>query len=246
MAKIDIHSHDYIDLKTSGSILRKILDYLKSNIVIGDNLLDVEVIVDKMILELNAIPSFKGYDGFPSSVCVSINETVVHGIPYDYTIKHGDLVSIDLGINYKGFFTDGAITLNFSDSSIDKNLCRETLNALNNAISIIKPGIKTGDIGYIISETAKKAGLKVIHDLSGHGTGLAVHEKPTIFNFGKNNCGVEIQQGDVLAIEPMFSLKSEGIITTSDGWAVKTKYHDKSAHFEHTVYVDKNKGIILT
>ncbi len=246
MARIDINSDNFQNLKKSGYILREILNNLEKNISQGNNLLDIEAIVDKNIIDFNAKSSCKNYDGFPASVCISVNETIVHGIPYDYVIKNGDLVSIDLGIDYKGMFTDSAITLNFSDLSDDKKLCRETKKALANAISIIKPGIKTGDIGYIISKTAEKAKLKVIHDLTGHGTGLAVHEKPTIYNFGEINRGTEIQFGDVLAIEPMFSLKSEGIISNKNGWSIKTKNGDKSAHFEHTIYVGKKEAIILT
>ncbi|KKP89232.1 MAG: Methionine aminopeptidase [Berkelbacteria bacterium GW2011_GWA2_35_9] len=245
MANIKIDSQAYNDLKISGKILRNILENLKKSVKIGTNLLEIENFVDKTICEQYATASFKGYDGFPSSVCLSVNDTIVHGIPFDYCIKSGDLVSIDLGIIYNDMFTDGAITLNFSQDNQDKILCQATQKALNNAIKIIKPGVKTGDIGNIIAQTAEQAKLKVIQDLSGHGTGKAVHEKPTIYNFGVKNHGIEIKSGDVLAIEPMFSLKSEKIINKNK-WSIKTKNNDKSAHFEHTVIVTQNGVEIIT
>ncbi|PJB51397.1 type I methionyl aminopeptidase [Candidatus Berkelbacteria bacterium CG_4_9_14_3_um_filter_33_5] len=246
MANINTDLQAYRDLKTSGKILRNILNNLKVSVKIGTNLLEIEKIVNENITKQHAIASFKDYDGFPSSVCLSVNETIVHGIPYNYSIKSGDLVSIDLGIIYNNMFTDGAITLNFSRDIKDKILCQVTQKALSNAIKIIKPGIKTGDLGNIIAQRAESANVKVIHDLTGHGTGSAVHEKPTIYNFGIKKHGVEIKAGDILAIEPMFAFKSEKIAKNKNKWSIKTINNDKSAHFEHTVFVTQKGAEIIT
>ncbi len=239
-------------LKESGKILSSILKALKSKALIGVNLLELEDLAKKMSKEFDAKPSFFGYqpDGaekpYPAALCLSLNEVVVHGVPKNYRLKSGDVLKIDMGVIYEGMYTDSAVTVGIGElSSVAKKLMNSTKKALDDAIKIIKIGRHIGDIGYVVEKRAKKDGFKVIKNLTGHGVGYAVHEEPTILNFGRKNTGPEIRDGMVIAVEPMFSVSSEQIVQNRDE-SYSSADGSLTAQFEHTIAVTKNKIIVLT
>ena len=206
----------------------------------------------KFIKEAGAEPAFLGYrpDGanrpYGATICASINDAIVHGFPGDYKLKNGDILKIDCGVKYQGFYSDSAITIGIGNISKEAEfLIRTTKNALEEAINIAIIGNHLGDIGFTINKIVKKAGFKIVKGLTGHGIGLKLHEDPIIYNFGKKRQGLELKAGMVLAIEPMVSIGSDNIIQKPDeSWATADK--SLSAHFEHTVAVMKNRAEILT
>lgn len=197
-------------------------------------------------------PSFKNYgpkkNPFPAGLCTSVNSVVVHGIPSKSVIlKNGDIIGLDIGMEYKGFFTDTAITVPVGEiNSQAQKLIEVTKKCLDLALKIIKEGVKTGDIGYIIQKNAEDEGFSVVRDLVGHGVGYAVHEDPSIPCYGKKGQGIALKENMVLAIEPMICEGEYFLTYESDGWTISTKDHSLSAHFEHTIAVTKTGCKILT
>ena len=241
-------------LKQSGQILARVLALLESEIRPGAKASDLDALAEQEIKKAGALPSFKNYREknerpYPSSICVSINDEVVHGIPGDKVFNDGDIVSIDLGVNYKGFFTDGAVTiLCGSDDSDGRSnrlisVCRE---ALNIAIKECKSGARTGDIGHAVEKFIQESGFRVFRELVGHGVGRAVHEPPQVPNWGSPGTGEVLKEGMVLAFEPMISEGGAKIILDKDGWTYRTSDGSRSAHFEHTVIVKKGGCEVLT
>lgn len=216
---------------------------------------DLDDLAAKLITEMGDASSYLGYtpEGadrpFPASICVSVNEEIVHGIPNENPkiLNQGDIVSIDLGINHKGFFTDAAITVPVGKVDPESlRLLEETRKALYAGIHAIKPGGHIGDIGYAISAHAKKAKLKLADGLSGHGVGRHVHEDPYVPNWGKRGDGEELVPGLVIAIEPMLNLGTANIVLMKDGYTYRTADKKRSAHFEHTVLITDRGYEILT
>ncbi|MBI5306534.1 type I methionyl aminopeptidase [Candidatus Wolfebacteria bacterium] len=250
---IKIYSQKEIEkIAASGKILASILKELKKEAKIGTNLKDLDNLALKLSRRLGAEPAFFGYkpDGaknsYQASICASLNNVVVHGLPVDYKLRNGDVLKIDFGIKHQDFYSDAAITLAIGSVSKEANfLIKAAREALKNAIDIIKPGIFLGDIGWIIEKTAKKFKVNVIKNLTGHGIGKNLHEEPTIYNFGEKGSGALLKSGMVLAIEPMFAIGAGEIIQKKDeSWA--TADGSLSAHFEHTVAVMENGSLVLT
>jgi methionyl aminopeptidase len=239
-------------LKESGKILSKILNELKNLSKEGANLLYLNDYAKNAAKKAGAVPSFFGYspDGasspYPASICASLNDVVVHGVPFDYNLKSGDVFSVDMGINYKGFYTDAAFTVGIGKiSSTASKLIKSTRKSLEEAVKEAKNGKFLGDIGYAIERRAKIDGFKVIKSLTGHGVGYEVHEDPIIFNFGEKNTGIKLKPGMVLAIEPMFGVSSGDIVQNRDE-SYSTRDGGLSAHFEHTIAITEKGAIVLT
>jgi len=200
------------------------------------------------ILELGGRPAFKNYNGFPYALCASVNEVVVHGYPSDYVLKEGDIIGLDLGVVYKGYYSDSAVTLAIGKVSYEaKRLLMVTKKALKRGIKKAKIGNTVGDIGNTIQRYVEEQGYGIIRDLCGHGIGKNLHEDPQILNFGSRGSGEKLQEGMVICIEPMLTMSGEWRIKKApDGYGFATKDNSLSAHFEHTIAITKNGPIILT
>lgn len=237
----------------SGKILKDSLNEVVDSIAPGISTLDLDRIAERAILKRGGLPSFKGYSSgshppFPASLCVSVNNEVVHGIPKaDKILKNGDVVSLDLGVNFEGMHTDMAVTVGLGEiTSEAKRLIDTTKKCLENAIKTVRVGAHIGDIGFIVSETAEAEGYGIIRDLVGHGVGSEAHLEPQIPNFGKKGTGVEIEEGMALAIEPMVTMGHFGVRTQADGWTIETTDGSLSAHFEHTIVLINGKPVVVT
>jgi len=218
-------------IRKGGKILAKILKQVSKEVKIGITTKHLDRVAEDLIFSYGAKPSFKGYNGFPASLCVSINEEIVHGVPSDRIIKNNDIVGIDLGIRYAGYCTDMAMSVIAGKADKkNKKLVGVTKEALALGIEQLKPGNHLRDIGAAIQKHAEKNGFNVVRELVGHGVGKNVHEDPQVLNYAEGAKGIELKQGMVLALEPMY----------------KTRDNSLSAHFEHTATVGKNGGIILT
>lgn len=199
------------------------------------------------ILSQGASPSFLNYDGFPASICTSVNEEVVHGIPSDRVLQDGDIISIDIGACYKGYHGDSAWTYPVGTIDDDKKyLLEHTEEALFEGLSAIKPGNRIGDVSYAIEQSALKHKLGVVKELVGHGVGKHLHETPDVPNYGNKNKGMILRSGMTIAVEPMLNLKTADIYLLDDDWTIVTADNSPSAHFEHTVVVTKDGYEILT
>ena len=234
-------------LKVAGNIVYKTHQYLKDYIKPGITTKELDKLAEEFIKQNDAYPSFKGYEGFPGSICTSINEQVVHGIPGNIKLKEGDIISIDIGACYKGYHGDSAWTYAVGKIDDDKKyLMEHTEKALFEGLSAIKDGARVGDIGYAVESYAKKHNLGVVKELVGHGVGTSIHEDPDVPNFGEEHTGPKLKKGMVIAVEPMLNLGSPDIVMLEDGWTIETNDYSPSAHFEHTVVVTDDGYEILT
>ncbi len=241
-------------LKKSGRILAETLNLVASKVEPGVSAYELDQLAERTIKGSGATPSFKNYKArpedspFPSSLCVSINDEIVHGIPKKTKIlKKGDIVSLDLGVEYRGMFTDAAITVPVG--VVDKkllNLIEVTRLSLENALKVVKAGNFIGNVGHAIESTAKYYGFQVVRELVGHGVGAGVHEEPEIPCYGIPGTGPMLKEGMVLAIEPMVNMGKGKIVFDRDGWTVRTQDGSHSAHFEHTIVVTKTGCEIIT
>ena len=244
---------DINKLREGGKIIASVLREAASRALPGVKTIELDMLAEKIIREAGGRPSFKNYKTpddkipYPASLCVSINEEVVHGVPGERVLKDGDIVSLDLGMEYKGFYTDIAVTVSVGEASEQaKKLIETTKKTLNLGIMAVKNGAFTGDIGYAIQSFAEKNGFNVIRKLVGHGLGRKAHESPEVPNFGLKRKGEILREGEVIAIEPMITAGRHDIYLDKDLWTWKTKDGSLSAHFEHTVIVTKNGTEIIT
>lgn len=199
------------------------------------------------IQDLGGIPSFKGYNGFPYSLCISVNDAVVHGMPSAYTLKDGDIISVDAGVKFKGYHSDSAYTHPVGNVSVKTlHLLDITKQSLYLAIDKAVVGNRIGDIANSVQQFVEKEGFSVVRELVGHGIGQNLHEAPEVPNFGKKGQGLKLQTGLVIAIEPMVNEGLKNIVQEDDGWTIRTRDRKPSAHFEHTIVVRKDKAEILT
>lgn len=214
----------------------------------GITSLEVDQAAEEVILDSGAIPGFKGYGGFPATLCISYNDIVVHGIPGDYEFKEGDIVSIDCGAVSEGYFGDAAYTFAIGEVGEEVvQLLKVTRESLYRGIGQAVAGNRIGDIGYAIQEfTEKQFGYSVVRDLVGHGVGQNLHEPPQIPNYGKRGRGQKLKEGLVIAIEPMINLGVKDVFQANDGWTIRTRDGAPSAHFEHTVAVQRGDAQILS
>lgn len=251
---IKLKSKEEIEiLKEGGQKLAGILNELKKEVRPGITTLDLEKIAVDLIAESGGEGAFFRYKPagatkpFPANLCVSLNEEIVHGIPGETEIMPGDVVSLDLGIKYKGLITDHAITIAVEPVSPRvKKLLEVTEEALKRGIAAAQPGFRTGDIGEAIEKYVKKEGFGIVRDLAGHGVGYSVHEDPSVPNYGKAGEGEELLPGTVIAIEPMITMGSEDIDVLPDDWTIITADGSLSAHFEHTIVVTEDGPEIIT
>ena len=203
-------------------------------------------IAHNFIINNNCNPSFLNYEGYPASICISINDEVVHGIPSMRKLKEGDIVSVDIGVEYKGYHSDSANTYIVGSTSKEiENLVENTKKSLYEGLSVIKDGVKISDIGSKIEKFAKENNLGVILELVGHGVGASIHEDPDVPNYYTND-KTKLRSGMVIAVEPMLNLGSRHVYMEEDGWTIKTEDGQPSAHFEHTVLVTDDGYVILT
>ncbi len=241
------------DFRKSGKILATALFEVANYVKPGVTTMTLDEIAERSLRRQGAQPSFKNYKTgdaprFPASLCVSINDELVHGIPNEKRfIKDGDIISLDLGANYHGTFTDMAVTIPVGKiSSNDKKLIDVTKNVLMEAIKYVKPGITTGDLGNFIDSYVKKQKLLVIRDFVGHGIGLQPHDEPQLPNFGQPGRGPILEVGMTIAIEPMVTSDDIEIKIAKDGWTVRMVRGQHSAHFEHTILITKSGAELIT
>lgn len=232
----------------AGQIVAKVLRYLQEIITPGISTLDLDKEAESLIHKLGGKPSFKGYGGYPKNICVSINEQVIHGIPKrSVKIKEGDIVSIDVGVEYSGYHADSAITIAVGRVSVEaERLLKVGREALDIGISYAKPGNHLSDISHAIESYVLANNMSVVKSFVGHGIGRKLHEEPQIPNFGPPGQGPILEPGFALAIEPMVNLGTEEVLILEDGWTVITKDGKLSCHFEHTVIVQDGEPLIAT
>lgn len=234
-------------LRVAGEITGSTHNYLKPFIKPGITTKELDKLAEDYIRSRGATPSFKGYDGFPGTICASINEEVVHGIPSNRKLKEGDIISIDIGACYKGYHGDSAWTYPVGKISKEKeHLLKHTEKSLFEGLSVIKDHIHVGDVGYAVSKYAEEHNLSVVRELVGHGVGTDVHEEPDVPNYGKQGTGPVLKEGMVIAVEPMLNLGTREIFILDDDWTIVTGDEKPSAHFEHTVLITKDGYEILT
>ncbi len=241
-------------LRQSGKILAQTLNLVASKVAPGVSAFELDKLAEDSIRKAGGSPAFKNYrshksdPAYPASLCVSVNDEVVHGIPTKSKIlQEGDIVGLDLGVNYKGLFTDAAITVPVGRiSKKNSELIACAKRCLKLALEQVKPGATTGDLGFAMETCAKLAGFQVVRELVGHGVGLSVHEDPEIPCFGKKGTGTKLIEGMVLAIEPMVNEGGYEVAFAQDRWTVLTLDGSRSAHFEHTILVTENGFEILT
>ena len=234
-------------LKEAGHIVYLTHQYLRPYIKAGIKTKELDSLAEKFIRSKGATPSFKGYEGFPSTLCISINDEVVHGFPGERVLQDGDIISIDIGACYKGYHGDSAWTYTVGEVSDDaKYLLEHTEKALYEGIKQAKVGNRIGDISYAVEKYAKEHNLGVVKELVGHGVGTSVHEAPDVPNYGTKGTGPKIRDGMVIAIEPMLTLGSPDIYVEDNDWTVVTVDSSLSAHFEHTIAITNEGVIILT
>lgn len=234
-------------IKEGAQILGKAHAAVAAEVKPGVNTAALDKIAESFIRDHGGVPSFKGYNGFKNSLCISPNEQVVHGIPGKYELKEGDIVSIDCGVFYKGFHSDSAYT--YGVGQIDEKLealLDHTKKSLYLGIEQAVAGKRTGDIGFAIQSYVESKGYSVVRELVGHGVGKHLHEEPEVPNYGKRGKGQQLKKGMVLAVEPMINLGKRNVVQESDGWTIRTADKLPSAHFEHTIVVLEGKAEILT
>lgn len=234
-------------LRQSSLLVGKTLAEVAKHIQPGVTTLELDAIAEAFIRDHQAVPGFKGYGGFPNSLCTSVNEQVVHGIPNDKPLQDGDIVSIDCGVLKNDFYGDSAYTFAVGEVAPEiKELLRVTKESLEKAIEVSIEGQRIGDIGYAVQSHAEAHGYGVVRELVGHGLGHELHEAPEVPNYGRRGRGIKLQQGMVLAIEPMINLGVKEVRQLSDGWTIVTSDGLPSAHFEHDVAVMKGKAEVLS
>lgn len=235
-------------MKKAGEITRDALNYVKTLIKPGVSTLYLDKSVEKYIIDRGGIPSFLNYDGFPNSICASVNDMVVHGIPSDEIIlKEGDIISVDVGVIYKGYNGDAARTFPVGKISSEKQrLINVTEECFFEGIKNLKVGERLGKLSHAIQKHAEKNGYSVVRELVGHGIGRKMHEPPNVPNYGKESDGPVVTKNSCIAIEPMINMGKKEIRMLSDGWGIVTKDGLPSAHYENTVLITENGVEILT
>jgi methionyl aminopeptidase len=207
----------------------------------------LDKVAEEFIRDHGGVPSFKGYNGFPSSLCISVNEVVVHGFPSEYELKDGDIISVDCGVFHQGFHSDSAYTYPIGEVPPSVlALLRATRDSLYLGIEQATFGNRVGDIGHAIQKFVEAKGYTVVRELVGHGLGRKLHEAPEVPNYGKKGSGPLLKQGMVIAIEPMINLGTRNIVQEKDGWTIRTADRKPSAHYEHTIAIFEDRTEVLT
>lgn len=245
---ITIKSEREIELmREAGKMVSMTHQYLKNFIKPGITTKELDRLAEEYIRKMGGVPTCKGYEGFPATLCTSVNDTVVHGIPDNYKLKDGDIITIDMVIGYKGYQGDAAWTYVVGEISDDKKyLMEHTEKALYEGVKQVKPGNRIGDISNAVEEYANKHHLGVVKELCGHGIGREMHEDPEVPNYGTKGTGPKLREGMVICIEPMLNLGTADIYMLDDEWTIKTDDGKPAAHYEHTILVTKDGYEILT
>lgn len=234
-------------MAASGAVLAECLDLLEAAVAPGVTTRELDQMAEEFIRSRDGVPSFKGYHGFPGSICPSVNEEVVHAIPGPHALAEGDIISIDCGVTLDGWVSDSARTIAVGEvSQVATDLMDATRRSLAAGISQARPGNRTGDIGAAVQDVVERAGFNVVRTLVGHGVGRSMHEEPQVPNFGRPGTGVRLAEGVVIAIEPMVTEGDPEVVLGGDGWVVATKDMGLAAHFEHTVAITASGPRILT
>lgn len=234
-------------MRAAGQLVGSVLRELREMVTPGITTIEIDRAAEKMIRDAGALPTFKGYHGFPYSICASVNEQVVHGFPSNYKLKEGDLFSIDCGVTLEGFVGDTATTVPVGSVPEDwQKLIQVTNECLERAIEQCRPGKHLGDIGWAVQELAESHGYSVVRDYVGHGIGRQMHEDPQIPNYGRPGQGPKIKAGYVFAVEPMVNMGGHHTKVLADGWTVVTLDGKPSAHSEHTIAITEDGPEVLT
>jgi len=234
-------------IRQSNVIVAEVLEILRQKIKCGADTLTLDKLSEEIALARNATPAFKGYRGYPYSLCTSVNHQVVHGFPSKRSLEEGDILSMDFGIFYNGYYGDAAITVPVGEiSGAAQRLIKTTEKALFSGIEQAVPGKRLSDISHAIQSHVEAAGFSVVRRFVGHGIGKALHEDPQVPNYGKPGMGIRLKPGMVLAIEPMVNIGGYEVKTLEDGWTTVTKDGSLSAHFEHTIAITEDGPVILS
>lgn len=233
--------------RESGRMLATVMGVLEGMVKPGVTEREIAEAAARELKALGGEPAFKGYNGFPDVICISVNQKVVHGIPSDYELKEGDIVSLDFGVTYRGMVTDHAQTFEVGKVSPEiHELVETTRRSLEAGIASLHDGVRTGDIAAAVQAVIDKKGYGIVRELVGHGVGHQLHEGPDIPNYGRVGTGSALEAGMTIAIEPMVNLGGEAVVMESDGWTISTRDGKPSAHFEHTVLITNDGAEILT
>ena len=234
-------------LRKAALLVGKTLGEVGKHIRPGIRTIELDKIAEEFIRDHGAIPAFKGYEGFPGSLCISVNDAVVHGIPGNYELRDGDIVSVDCGTILDGYVGDSAYTFTVGEVSEEiKLFLQRSKESLYKGIEQAVSGNRIGDIGYAIQSYVEQFGYGVVRELVGHGVGRKMHEDPQVPNYGKRGTGTKLSEGIVIAIEPMITMGSPRIYMSEDNWSIKTIDGAPAAHFEHTIAVHKDRVEILS
>jgi methionyl aminopeptidase len=234
-------------MRAASVLVAEVLGELAAMVAPGISTLDLDAEAEKLVRAAGAEPAFKGYRGYPATLCASVNEQVIHGIPSKRPLLEGDIISLDMGVKMNGFFGDSAVTVPVGRVSDDATrLLRVTEEALEKGIEQVRLGGRISDIGHAIQKHVESHGFSVVREFVGHGIGASLHEEPQIANYGDPGRGPRLAEGMTLAIEPMVNVGKPAVRMLSDGWTAVTKDGSLSAHFEHTVAVTKNGPLVLT
>jgi methionyl aminopeptidase len=240
-------SEEFEKMSKAGKVVSNIHYEIFDKTKPGMTLLDLDLIAKKIIEKSNVKPSFLGYHDFPAHICASPNDVIVHGIPNEYIISDGDIISVDVGVIFEGYHADAAFSYGVGEITEEEiNLLSKTKYALHEAIKLVKDGQKLGTIGHKIDKIAKKNNLGNVKNYVGHGIGQEMHEEPQVPHYGKKNTGFELKTGMAICIEPMFNLGTEDNFVDDDGWTVKTIDGKKSAHWEHTIGLTQEGTHVFT
>ena len=234
-------------IRESSLLVGKTLAEVARVIGPGVKTIDLDRLAEEFIRSHGAVPAFKGYNGFPYTLCISVNEQVVHGFPGERLLREGDIVSVDCGTLKNDFYGDSAYTFAIGEVEEEvKMLMKRTRESLYKGIEMAVEGKRVGDIGFAVQQYVERYGYSVVRDLVGHGVGRNLHEKPEVPNYGRRGTGAQLGNGMVIAIEPMINLGIKNVIQESDGWTIRTADRKPSAHFEHTVAIKTGKADVLS
>lgn len=234
-------------IKEGAIILGKAHAEVAKKIKPGVKTIELDKLAEEFIRDHNGVPSFKNYNGFPASLCISLNENVVHGFPGEYELKEGDIISVDCGVFYKGYHSDSAYTYPVGKVADEiMQLLKVTRESLYKGIEEAKFGNRIGDIAFGVQNYVEQYGYGVVRELVGHGVGKNLHEDPEVPNYGKRGKGAKLQEGLVIAIEPMVNLGTKNVVQEADGWTIRTADRRPSAHYEHMIAVFKDRTDVLT
>jgi len=234
-------------LKLSNRLVSAAEAELVSLILPGTKLIDLDRRAEEFIRDNGGVPGFLDYHGFPNTLCISVNDAVVHGIPTKYELQEGDIISVDCGVYMNGFHGDSAYSFGVGEISDEKKmLLKITKESLYKGIEAAVSGNRTGDIGYAVQKHAEDAGFSVVRELVGHGVGRNLHERPEVPNFGRRGRGTKLQEGMTIAIEPMINAGVKEVYQENDGWTIRTQDAKPSAHFEHSIAIRKGKAELLS